>query len=343
MTILVFRTNAALTSGIIETADEFRVPVVAVIAGELNGETLDIAEIEKSLPAWEGVPVTLGHPAMDDRVQGLVRNAQDIVVGKLREVRIVSNSMRGLAVFKKRASEKVDTIIQSIKDGRLYEVSTGYLAKMDGLRQHSITPDHLAILPNEQGACSWLDGCGLPRQNQGYTPKGTKMNEEQVQEMIDAALAAAGEKTTAAIAEATDGFTAKIDELSEIVQNTVALGEGKDEDGEDAGDIEDDTAEGIAGQLPAEIQGIVDAVATLGGAEGITSALAAVKSNADAQRASLIEEIKANSSSFTDEDLQGIETDVLAKMAASVRPATFQFGRVAQNAEAGEWEPYDSE
>jgi copper chaperone CopZ len=28
-------------------------------------------------------------------------------------------------------------------------------------------PDHLALLPNSVGACSWQDGCGIPRVNQG--------------------------------------------------------------------------------------------------------------------------------------------------------------------------------
>ena len=58
----------------------------------------------------------------------------------------------------------------------LLEVSTGYwhdgrqhAGSFDGEPykevQRSLLPDHLAILPNERGACSVEDGCGTPRTN----------------------------------------------------------------------------------------------------------------------------------------------------------------------------------
>lgn len=336
MKTLILRTNSAVHGGIEETDDEFLVPVVAVVAGELNGETLDIVEIEKSLGEWEGVPVTLDHPSMDKPIGGLVANAQELVVGRLRNMKIVDNAMKGFAVFKKSVDAKIDSIIANIRAGRKYEVSTGYLSLMDGLRQYDIKPDHLAILPNEKGACSWSDGCGLPRLNNGESPEGDTMNEEQVKALIEEALATANEDTTAAITAATDGFAAQLAELSEVVQNA-----SENED-EDEGNEGDDATDPVV-ELPAEVQSLISAIDEMGGADGLTAALSALKTNSDEERSALIEEIKANSSNFTDEIMSDLDTDVLARIASSVRPATFQFGRVAQNADAGEWEAYDAE
>lgn len=73
----------------------------------------------------------------------------------------------------------VSHVTDSDSDGRmnLLEVSTGYwhdgrqqAGSVNGERykevQRSLLPDHLAILPNERGACSVKDGCGTPRTNQ---------------------------------------------------------------------------------------------------------------------------------------------------------------------------------
>lgn len=69
-------------------------------------------------------------------------------------------------------------VTDSDSDGRmnLLEVSTGYwhdgrqqAGSFDGEPyrevQRSLLSDHLAILPNERGACSVNDGCGTPRVN----------------------------------------------------------------------------------------------------------------------------------------------------------------------------------
>ena len=34
---------------------------------------------------------------------------------------------------------------------------------------HNFAPDHLALLPDGGGACSWVDGAGMPRINEDNT------------------------------------------------------------------------------------------------------------------------------------------------------------------------------
>ena len=63
--------------------------------------------------------------------------------------------------------------VERIADSESLDVSTGYFHRpvevggsYEGERyaveQKDLLPDHLALLPNETGACSWSDGCGAP-------------------------------------------------------------------------------------------------------------------------------------------------------------------------------------
>ncbi|QPL12232.1 hypothetical protein HrrHc1_055 [Halorubrum phage Hardycor1] len=63
--------------------------------------------------------------------------------------------------------------VERIAEGATLDVSTGYFhypveaqGEHNGERyevaQTDLLPDHLALLPNERGACSWADGCGAP-------------------------------------------------------------------------------------------------------------------------------------------------------------------------------------
>ena len=40
--------------------------------------------------------------------------------------------------------------------------------------QYGVVPDHLALLPRAVGVCSWADGCGAPRANEGTEPTMTE-------------------------------------------------------------------------------------------------------------------------------------------------------------------------
>lgn len=76
-------------------------------------------------------------------------------------------------------------VVETLRSGGQMEVSTGLLLNVEetagtwngesyeGIAR-MILPDHLALLPNEIGACSWDDGCGTPRVNQ----KGERMGND---------------------------------------------------------------------------------------------------------------------------------------------------------------------
>ena len=156
--------------------------MVAIREGVLNGEFVPAEEILKSVIDWEGVPLTVGHPQQDGMFVSIAQNPELIdkwVVGEFKNVEYKNGSLTGeLWIDIERANqlEEGERAINILSSGGQLEVSTGYFAadvpitgyfegKEYSGSQRDITPDHLALLPDEIGACSWEDGCGAPRQN----------------------------------------------------------------------------------------------------------------------------------------------------------------------------------
>jgi hypothetical protein len=74
-------------------------------------------------------------------------------------------------------------LIAMLESGKPMDVSTAYFSRHDAtpgtfngraysVMHRDIKPDHLALLPDENGACSWADGCGV-RANKGADMKKT--------------------------------------------------------------------------------------------------------------------------------------------------------------------------
>jgi len=161
------------------------VPAIGLVEGVLQAATAPAPEfiafedIERSVPLWNGRPVTLGHPQRDgsfvsassspgvffDEITGFVFNsrAED---GKLKFDLFFD--LERLPASERSRLESGDTV----------EVSTGFFADLIedkgdfngrtfSARLANIGPDHFAILgENDMGACSVEDGCGIPRLNQ---------------------------------------------------------------------------------------------------------------------------------------------------------------------------------
>ena len=94
-------------------------------------------------------------------------------------------------------SEEVQVLITRLEMGLPVEVSTGYFAAAENREgrfqgeyfseiDHDIIPDHLALLTDEQGACSWEDGCGAPRQNEAVVNNINKQKEERMYQKLEA-------------------------------------------------------------------------------------------------------------------------------------------------------------
>jgi hypothetical protein len=192
-----FLTNAAFTPKYIEYEgrDTIIVPIVLLRQTVVNDVYIDKSELVPQ--SWDGVPVTLNHPAKDG--QFVSANQPDILtkycIGRIFNSKLKGDKLTGEAWLD---VEKVNAImpelITMIEAGKNIDVSTGYFCsderakgtyagKSYNVKSHDLKPNHLAILPNEEGACNWADGCGI-RANEGNTMAKDKDNETSFFEML---------------------------------------------------------------------------------------------------------------------------------------------------------------
>lgn len=166
-----------------EGRDYIVVPVIMAKADVvMNGARLP--EEEYFPDAWNGVPVTVGHPETN-KGEFLSANDPKVLstwsIGRIFNARVEGSSLRAEAwIDVARANKVAPDLVQRLVDGEEIDVSTGYFADAEessgvlfgqeySAVHRNVRPDHLAFLPNEEGACNWEDGCGI-RAN-----KGTKM------------------------------------------------------------------------------------------------------------------------------------------------------------------------
>lgn len=172
-------------------------PVVAVSEGVLNGGFLPFQEIQKSAPGWNGTPVTVNHPEDGDG-NFLPASAPEVLeeyqIGRFLnveanddgakldgEVWIDLVQVKWLVENGDELGDEAKQTVEMLRDGDPLEVSTGYWhgvvqesGEFEGHEfdavQVELLPDHLAVLPNAEGACNWdgdttQSGCGAPRTN----------------------------------------------------------------------------------------------------------------------------------------------------------------------------------
>lgn len=160
---------------------DYRVVPVVMAVGDavMNGAYVPAPELARSVPAWNARPLPVDHPEMNG--QPISANSPDILekrnVGHLFNVEFSDNKLKGeLWIDVVKANETAPEVITKVDAGEL-EVSTAYFSADepksgtldDGTQyhvvHHALLPDHLALLPDAKGACSWEDGCGAPRTN----------------------------------------------------------------------------------------------------------------------------------------------------------------------------------
>ncbi len=157
----------------------FVVPVVMMVEGVHNGSRGAIfhsaKELERSVSKWNGVPVTLSHP----QVNGQFVSADSEEIEKNWGIGFVANaymqekSLRAEAwINVQKATALCPDLLDNIKNGKIIEVSIGLFSDEDNVSgiwnneqytssAFNYVPDHLALLPDEIGACSIMDGCGV--------------------------------------------------------------------------------------------------------------------------------------------------------------------------------------
>jgi hypothetical protein len=159
------------------------VPCVMVVEGVHDGSAgpyyYPADEIAKFPEAWNGRPVPVFHQencnspgVIEAHVIGNVFNAEFVPDGAKLKGELWLNQSRTESIY--------PGLIDTINNGGRVEVSTGILAETDNKpgewngerylgRVFNIRPDHLAVLPDGEGACNWTDGCGI--RNQAKNPE----------------------------------------------------------------------------------------------------------------------------------------------------------------------------
>ena len=157
------------------------VPVIAAKEMVMNGYYYPAEEFSDWVETWNGVPVPISHP----QVNGVAISAKAPRIQELNSVGwffnaefTPDNKLKGeiWINLNKVAKLNANYLIESFESGEIVEVSTGLFSNVEmvsgefngvgyeGIIRH-IRPDHLALLPNEVGACSIEDGCGAMRNN----------------------------------------------------------------------------------------------------------------------------------------------------------------------------------
>jgi len=143
----------------------------------VNEAYLPEREAKESIPSWNGTPLTLNHPTQNGA--GTTANSPEMhaktAIGRVFNAQWENNELKAEAWFNvdkiRNMGGMAETALENVLEGQAVNVSTGYRAsklpsgEYDGEThsavQGNLKPDHLAVLPNQQGKCSVDGGCGV--------------------------------------------------------------------------------------------------------------------------------------------------------------------------------------
>jgi hypothetical protein len=174
-------------------------PVVLLLEGVHHGSAGRVlyttAELERYPEAWSGIPLPIdhphvgGHPASANTPQ-LVEGAS---VGRLWNTYFDNGQLRGeVWIDVAKAADIAPEVLARVQRREPLEVSTGmwfdaepqqgtFRGENYDLVARNFRPDHLALLPEGVGACSYQDGCGL-RANK--IEEGEEMDKKRAWEAV---------------------------------------------------------------------------------------------------------------------------------------------------------------
>lgn len=140
--------------------------------GEGAGQKLFFSseELEKSQPTWNGRPVSVDHPysggsmneprAFEDQWIGYVFKSRYEPEKKRIAAELWVDCSRGKWIEDRLSRrERIEVSIGAY--GKVEPVEGVFLDKEYNFSYKDIRGDHLAVLANSEGACSWEDGCGI--------------------------------------------------------------------------------------------------------------------------------------------------------------------------------------
>ncbi len=187
-------------------------PLSLIVPGVLNGSKGPLLytkeDTEASTDLWNGIPIVNGHPT-DSKGSPISARSPEVLnrsgLGFVFKAE-TDNKLVAEGWFDEEQTRNVDPRILSVlESGQEMELSTGLFtddeaaspgATHNGKAYAAIArkyrPDHLAILPDQVGACSVNDGCGLnvnkldkSTSNQKEGTDMSKLTDNQRKELVD--------------------------------------------------------------------------------------------------------------------------------------------------------------
>jgi len=164
------------------------VPVVMMVEGVHSGSKGPIlhteAELAKWTEAWDGIPVTIDHPQEGET--NVSANDPDVLdesaVGRIFHTTYDGGLKAEVWIDTEKISEKSPEAYETLMNERPLEVSVGVFNDIEATEgdwhgetyesiAYNYRPDHLALLPDDEGACSNDDGCGIRTNQKGVAVK----------------------------------------------------------------------------------------------------------------------------------------------------------------------------
>lgn len=178
-----FTYNLSAKSGVrremLEGREHLVVPTVMMVEGVLagsDGPLLYLAEDFKENPQlWDHKPIVVYHP--EENGHGVSACDADIInsqkIGVLLNTRSVGKKLKTESWIDIERANAIDArIVEAIEAKKPMDVSTGLWVDREDVEgeyngrayegiARNYVPDHLAVLPDQKGACSIEDGAGL--------------------------------------------------------------------------------------------------------------------------------------------------------------------------------------
>ena len=179
---LVANLVGGVRSGKLNGRDYLIAPLTMIVPGVLPGSQGPLYyppdELAKNVQAWNGIPITVNHPSLNGTPVSARRYEvlESQGIGLVLESRInPKGNLIAEGWFDIEKTRKVDNrIIDALLSGKRLELSTGLYTENEEVKSgatyngraythvaRNYQPDHLAILPDQKGACSLADGCGV--------------------------------------------------------------------------------------------------------------------------------------------------------------------------------------
>lgn len=166
-----------------EGRDYLVVPMIMMVEGVLNGSNGPLyypaEELQTCPQVWNHKPVVVYHPSLNGKaLSACEKDTIDVhKIGIIMNTTFDGKRLKAEAWLETNRVEEVDKrVLEAIENNTMMEVSTGLFTQneltegeFNGKKYTAIArnyrPDHLAILPDQTGACSIEDGAGLLRVN----------------------------------------------------------------------------------------------------------------------------------------------------------------------------------